>query len=94
LKIAFKIGNYSIQDMSSAFRDPNFSKYTDAASKSIEWKSYSDNLKIYMDKPGFIAHFYSKYKLFDQENKFLNNQLYQDRTYLISDNYKVIKLIN
>lgn len=94
IKITFRIGNYNIQDMSSAISDPNFKKNAEIAGNSFELKSYSDSLKIYMNKPGFIAHFYSKYKLFDQENNFLNNKLYQDRTYLISDNYKVIRLIN
>jgi len=94
LKTALKIGNYNIQEMSSAFSDPDFSKYTDAASQSFEWKSYSDSLKIYMSKPGYIGHFYSKFKLLDQENNFLNNKLYEDRSYLISEKYKVIKILN
>jgi|688.fasta_scaffold236578_2 hypothetical protein len=94
LKTALKIGGYNNQEISSAFSDPDFSKYRDAASKSFEYQSYRDSLKIYMYKPGYIAHFYSKFKLSDQENNFLNNRLYEDRTYLISENYKVIKIIN
>jgi hypothetical protein len=93
LKTALKIGGYNNQEISFAFSDPDFSKYRDAASKSFEYKSYSDSLKIYMYKPGYIAHFYSKFKLSDQENNFLNNRLYEDRAYLISENYKVIKIL-
>jgi hypothetical protein len=67
--------------------------YMDKAGKTEEFKTYAQNLKKSIGQKGYKVSIFSKYITMDIDGNNKSNQLYEDRIYLLNENFEVLGIL-
>ena len=92
LKVAIKLSNQTAEgffDMDGMLQG----NYMDKAGKTEEFKTYAQNLKKSIGQKGYKVSIYSKYITMDIDGNNKSNQLYEDRIYLLNENFEVLGIL-